>query len=1067
MIKLRKIKAARLICVLLALTFLMCAAVYTADMTAADTSADVTFVMEDFDSESTWMPYHNVTSAEIIDRQYGKDVRSCLKVTPQSTQTASSSVIKMYTSSKPLDLYNYAKLSYKLYIPDPPIEEPEAPDETEAADGETPVDETPAAPKETYAVAITLHSGAYMSEHTAEIPSGSWYTITADISEWFRRSEINAVEISVYHQSSGEKITHGGYFLIDTITAFGEPDLLTANTFLSNNFQGYGCGIEYDSADNAMILTRLDEEGNAPHIQGNISVADRASLMEYNAVRIVLENNSTCESVRLDYSSDEDALSENVRSASSVINRNGAESSYLLYITPDANLDLIKLTFPGSWDGEISVKAISLVTVDDGFTINQANEIGTVSRCELSGDKQFITVKGTIPADTAAKYIGCRLNLYEMPSYDDVSNLAEMRPVMAIDISTRFEFKLPARGREIKSLTYKYAVALECDGEIILVDNPNYVTNPASMVIAEASKQLKKSIKGFYDIGVSGAFEAGNSHIVIDVACEQFLIPREKVTGTGKLHVRGGYYYYFNSEYIKYLDERIKMYSLSGTEVLLRLISTDRLENESITYFNTDYAASYALNTSSEASINQLCAIVDYLSVRYSGAKDSGKISGFIVGTKVDQFYVYNNAGALTDDLTAYVKSYADALRIVYSTAYHNVPDIKVYASAGGGVYTIDEQKYLDSVTPETAADYLLKGFSDYSVDPALFIELLSRRISEEGAFPWHLMNETARGYVESFEYAQSMSMTVARMAKNYSCAPMSSYVFWAPDVSYDPHQLAIDYIELFKLIADDKCANAVILSAARQMTDTYSNLFAMLKMVDTGKIEAIEAQTELTERTASVRYGESEQDYGTGIYDYWNFTKSFDSQGWFAGEGTSSVSTGKNNAFNNRTLGAQMEGAEATSSCVLMWAGDGLNLSYTPTIEFELMITSADETESADVLIILGSPSGRAEYAASVKMNTRAAIIADIADLTAADNVTYAAILVKGENPTTVAVNKISGKNPSVTTPYLKDLITPPPPAPAPAEVNMNTLMTVGTLIMLTITAILLLSRGGKRREM
>jgi len=1048
-----------------ALTVATCALAYAADA-AESTHA---LIIEDFDEESTWTAYHNVSEEKIVNQQYGKDVRSCLRVTPVSADNAYSSVIKMYTSSKPLDLYNYAKLSYKLFIPDPPkavADGPEISPNATDEDAETPIAE--AAPqKETYSVAITLHSGAYTSEHTAKIPAGSWYTITADISEWFRRSEINAIEISVYRESDDGAVPHGGYFLIDTITAFGEPDVSSATTFLSNNFEGYGCEIAYDSGENTMTLTRTDE-GNAPYIQGNIYVEDRASLAEFNAVRIVLENNSTCESVRLDYSSDSDILSNNVSTTSSQLNKHGT-SSYLMYITPGQKLDLIKFIFPGSWEGEITVSAISLVTVDDGFTVSQGGEIGAVSRCELSADGNFITVKGTIPADTAAKYIGCRLNLYELSSYEDASAIGEMSPAVSIDISTRFEFKLPVSGREIESVTYKYAVALEYEGEIILIDNAKYVTNPAAMVIAEAAKQPKKSLKGFHDIGVSGVFEAGNSHIVIDVACEDFLIPKEKVTGTGKLHVRGGYYYYFNAEYIKHLDDRVKMYSLSGSDVLLRLVSADRLENESITYFDTDYAASYAFNTSSEASINQLCAIVDYLSVRYSGEKDRGKISGFIVGTKVDQFYVYNNAGSLTNDLSAYVKSCADALRIVHSTAYINIPDIKVYASTGGDyVYTTDEHKYIGSSNPETAENNLLKGFSDISVDPVLFIELLCRRISEEGAFPWYLMNEAAGGgYADSFEYARSMNMTIARMAKSYSCAPISSSVFWAPDTGCDAHQLAVDYMELFKLIADEKCANAVILSAARQETDTFSNLFAMLKLVDSGKVEAIAAQTELLEGTASVRYGESDTaDYATGVYDYWNFTNAYDSQGWFAGEGTSSVSTRKNTVFNNRTLGAEMEGAEDTSCCVLMWgsASAPLDLSHTPILEFELMVTS--QTESADILIILGSPSGRAEYTASITANTPATIAADISDLPSAESITYAAVLIRGSAPSTITISKISGKNPSIPTPYLKNLISPPTQPPPPADMTPNTIITIATTIVLTLTAILLLSKTGKRKD-
>lgn len=1012
------------------------------DETAEDTSSAM--IIDDFYEANGWIANYNVAGIEMIDQQYGIDTRSCLEVRV-GQMTDYSSVIRMY-GADPLNLYGYSKISYKVYI---------ASSDAALETGEE------------YTVVLTLHSGTHTSEYKSKIPTGMWYTITADISDWFRLSFVDAIEIAVYSESVSElSLPHGEYFLIDTITAFGTSDKTISKMFLSNNFKASGCGISYSADKKAMTVTRSGLANQPAYIEGNIDIPSRSSLGEYNAVRIVLENSSQCESMKLEYVSEGELKFSETKSVSSSINKNSGETSYLFFITSDTNLDLIKLTFLGSWEGDITIKAISLVKIDDKFSVPESAQIGNVTKCELSAAGKYISVKGIIPSEMAVKYIDCRLNLYEIPSYSDVSVIdLETPPVMTLDMSTKFEFKLPAEAdnRDITRTTYKYVVALVYRDEIIFIDNPKYVTHP-QVSIPAVQRSTQKSIKGFHDSGITGIFESGCSYIVIDISCESLLIPRNEVTGAGKLHVRDGYYYYFNSSYINYLDERIKTYSMSGSDVILRLVSTSKREIDSLAYPDADDAVYYAFNTNSASSINQLCAIVDYLSIRYNGSGE-GKISGFIVGEKADMFSVYNNAGSLSNDINDYIKNYADSLRIVYSVAYENIPGIKVYASTGGYVY-MDDRNFIDE---EQKRYDILTGVSNVGIDPSLLIELLCRRISEEGAFPWYLMNEGAgEGYScgEIFSYGITMRRLVTRMSKKYSGAPVSLSIFWQPESGYEPDRLSADYMELFRLVSDEKCADAVILSIARQDGGIFSEILPMLKSVDSGlEGKSITAQTELIERKAAILYQEDEYSFEyTGRYDFWDFAQAYDSQGWFAGQGSLSVSTEKNSIFGHRILNAEMDGAGTDSCCVMMWAVNGQvrNLSYTPIMEAEIMISSkTSDRESFEVVLVFGTAGGRAEYSAEIAVGIPVKIMIDISEFSSADRVRYAAVMVRGEDSAAVNISRISGYSQGLGNDELKNLIENFA-AEEESNENFNVMAVLGiiTTVIFTITSILLLSR-------
>ena len=528
-------------------------------------------------------------------------------------------------------------------------------------------------------VSIRMYSGLNVWTAEAEITTGSWHTVSADIGEWKYRTSINMMEITVHNEGMYGGFTLGGIY------AHGDADLSLAEQFMTFGYTAENGSAEY--RDGVYILDAGDD-GNLTLIADAVrpSYATKKGVC---ALRVVLDQALSGGYISLSVS--DGAASLGSFTIASTCPVYYGENTYLLPFDETIPLRAYRLSFRGLYaDGRegVVLREVSFVCFDEKADAG----VGKITECAFFDGMGTLSVRGTLPNEVVTSYIDGTIGLFEIPVWmDEAQALSEGEPLQTIRISTKFRFQVDMYGRKNYSSASRYVAAILTEEGIIPIGEPCFPTHPTA---EKGDRNL--SIVGLCGTDAADAFEANASAVIVDVDISRLLCAEENASG-GQLYVRGGTYYYFDTSYIRQLDAEIDFCLAADMEVYLRLCGMDArsILGEGI--------------VPDAARVQTLCAVTEYVAARYP------LVCGFIAGYRMDE------TDGPDTDVAEYAAQCAVFMRLIYNSAVEYIPHVSVIAPLGNfaGDREAAEGRYCD---------------------PVLFAVHLSRAIEADGDMRWAWM---------------------------------------------------------------------------------------------------------------------------------------------------------------------------------------------------------------------------------------------------------------------------------------------------------------------------------------
>ncbi len=801
-----------------------------------------------------------------------------------------------------------------------------------------------------HTVRIRMYSGMNVWETETKIRAGRWYTLSADIGDWKYRTTVHMMEITVFNEGEFFGFSLGG------VCAGGEADLSIAEKFMTFGFTAQGGTAEYRDG---VYLLDADTDGNMTLIADAVRPSYETRQGRC-ALRVVLDHANVGGYISL-------AVADGLADVSSFTIASTApiyygENTYLLPYDEDIPLYAYRLSFRGlRADGQESV-CLKEVSVE--YFSPDEKELCKITEYALSADLSTLSVRGTLPNEVVTAHIGETIGLFEVPVWADAEQvLAESEPVATIRVSTKFHLTADMSARKNLAATSRYQLAiLTEDGPL-----PICTARFADRVGTPSTGSL--SVVGLYGAPSADVFEANASSVIVDIYVDRLLGGVEGIGSGGQLFVRGGQYYYLDGSYIKELDQQIRFYAASDMEIYLRLVCATDMS--ALQYTHTAVNAEYfAFDIGSEAGVNALCAVTEYVSARYPS------VCGFIVGERMD---VSAGNGTAIEDVALYAQMCADTMRLIYNSAVTYIPDVFVLAPIG-----------------QTEEDG-----TDGRFDPVLFSVHLSDAIRRGGAMPWALMyiSDTSG---EMIGHTQNILSQIRAVGREL---PREFVLLWEPTYEYDADLLLAEYND--RCTAAQKAgARALFLSVAGQRD--IGAVCAELKKTVDGSYS-----TRQLSRHSAMLVDEPTGYYGK--YAWCDFTQSYSTLGWLAGSGCDRMIS-QSGGFTSgvRALHAvfgadEGDGFGSVQGNILRKNEATENMLYAPYVVYTLqVVTELESTSAAELVFVFGSGDTRAEYRTLVATGIPVRVLCDLTEFSAASAVNYTAITVRCDSAASMDVQKI-----------------------------------------------------------
>ncbi len=220
----------------------------------------------------------------------------------------------------------------------------------------------------------------------------------------------------------------------------------------------------------------------------------------------------------------------------------------------------------GEASGGKAVRFISLSPT--AVTRSVETTYGTVESCIFDGKK--VTVKGSIPSETAVKYIKSRLALYRIP-YDSGEAYELSEPIAEMRISTSFTLSAAV---DYDHTRYRYVAAIVDGKKILPISSPYY-----AFVRSERNTNVAQGCEiGLSETDAVSALSAKVGRIVLDADCNKLIRPSYEAGSIVRITYHDKVFY-LDGDQINQLASQVEFYTAAGIKVYLRV--TDSAEEGS------------------------------------------------------------------------------------------------------------------------------------------------------------------------------------------------------------------------------------------------------------------------------------------------------------------------------------------------------------------------------------------------------------------------------------------------------------------------------------------------------
>ena len=317
--------------------------------------------------------------------------------------------------------------------------------------------------------------------------------------------------------------------------------------FMTDTVNASGGSLASDKDKN--IIVSLNN-GEATSL--NMDVKRTSFPIGSNSLRIVLVNDTLCESMTLEYMYKTDSGIQSSGSTVCEIIKGSGAVEYILPVEEVSNLTSMKLTFNGALSGEISLMSISPISYyHDGRTY-----VGEITKNECDVTSGRATLAGHIDWETVSTNVGAKVVVYRLKHRQSLGSIRSSDDFIAsCDIS--LDFSLSFSLKNSTDICSRYAVAvLNEDGSILPVTSEIYLS-PTSSVYREDDPV---GFKGVETDLYAGAIETASSVAIVDVYLDRMINNGEN----GLQYILDNEEYYIDSEYIAELDLQVRSYIKAG-----------------------------------------------------------------------------------------------------------------------------------------------------------------------------------------------------------------------------------------------------------------------------------------------------------------------------------------------------------------------------------------------------------------------------------------------------------------------------------------------------------------------
>ncbi len=343
--------------------------------------------------------------------------------------------------------------------------------------------------------------------------------------------------------------------------------------------------------------------------------------------------------------------------------------------------------------GLLALFLVSFVFLFDSFDSKAAGTgYVSVNSAAIAGGNVVVTVSASdIPDSDDGIYY-----LYAEKTYQDSPSGA---PVATAPIGAGATFSFPlGYGTAQCHLYEKFQVAVIHGGAVVPVCAGKYISNPEAL----AGVHLAKKNTGKKGLILDGAKIGNGNTEVLSLGVQQaaYNINLEDVIGGNRAvpFNYNGKTYFYDSVYLSQYDHCVRTTTSQGISLTMVLLNPYVRGEE---YMISPYSRNglgrsnyYMMNTSEDAGLEALEAVVAFLANRYNGRNGVGQIDNWVVGNEVNARDIWNYTRNL--DIATYARLYADSLRVCYTAIRSQNSNATVCLSldnewntvAGGANYT-------------------------------------------------------------------------------------------------------------------------------------------------------------------------------------------------------------------------------------------------------------------------------------------------------------------------------------------------------------------------------------------
>ena len=728
-----------------------------------------------------------------------------------------------------------------------------------------------------------------------------------------------------------------------------------------------------------------------------------------NSLRIVINNASLSSSMTVEYTyKNSEKVSGEVHEIK-ILKGNG-NVEYIVPVSALSSIDSLKLTFNGAESGKITILSVGSIS----YYNDSRTYYGKINESEYDVESGEVTLSGSIDWETVSKNGGAKIAVYKLSqsgTADSVTGYDSPIFDCAISLNFNISFKL----EKAMDICSKYFVAvITKDGDILPVSPEFYLKLKSS---SDTQLTNDGSFKAIETSMYAGAIECGSSAAFVDVYLDRF----PSVGENGFQYIVDGVEYYIDSTYISELDEQIKAYFASGTDVYFRLLIGDAgYEKLFFTSDVTGNAEYYAIDIDNSEVFAKLFAYTEYVVSRYA-SDENGRLKGIVLGRSLDVSEKYNYTGQELP-LNAYSEKLAKTCAVLRNILDKNckgaelvIPvsdadfgaDKTVAQSIKSGVYAVD--RLLDSTM------LYLKQYGTNVKNIYFMMESdvspIENDVNEEGdgvaGSERSLITDPKEQALLNCLRFEKM---VSKLSHEYLLLPDRYIYCWYPTFKSP----ANNYIYNYNIAASLKSVKLFVVSTVEFYEDElYGERELFTAVRNTYKYADTEKNAEVSKealiklylnswndlidgfsQSATARRALLEQelkhavpDAVKGSYKMWDFSSTGVSLGWEALYGCDRVVVQSVADHSPRTLVASVphvarDDIGAEYGTIVYTQGNTLKVDRISGLSFDVFIPQSDEEKIYEIVITVSSDDEEIESSGVVFSGDDSTLYADIESL-------------------------------------------------------------------------------------